>query len=77
MPLTLADIVAMAALHGFSDGHSVDLRGDWIHALGSSVYTGLVIAVAEFAIHFLHRNSTEVTAIAAPTVSNRWRMLTE
>ena len=77
VPLIWAAIVGMAVLRGLSDGRPSDLRGLCVHAAGSAVYTGMVIAAAEFAIGFVRGSSTADAGIAAPTVSNKWKMLTE
>ena len=77
VPLIWADLVAMAVLRGLSDGRPIDLRGLCIHAAGSAVYTGMIIGAAEFAIRFVRGSSTEDAANASPTVSNKWKMLTD
>jgi len=76
-PLIWADIVGMAVLRGLSDGHSVDLRAQCVQAAGSAAYTGILVAAAEFAIRYVRGNSAAAASLAVPTVSNRWKMLTE
>ena len=76
-PLIWADIVGMAVLRGLSDGHSIDLRAQCVQAAGSAIYTGIIVSAAEFVIRYLRGNGTRDARLAVPTVSNRWKMLTD
>jgi rod shape-determining protein MreD len=75
--LIWANIVGMAVLRGLSDGQAFDLRELCVTAAGSAVYTGIIIAAAEFANRYARGDSGGDDAVAAPTVLNRWKMLTE
>lgn len=76
-PLIWADIVGMAVLQGLVDGHSVELRAQCMQAAGSAAYTVIIVLAAEFANRSVRGNATTDANIAVPTVSNRWKMLTE
>lgn len=77
VPVIFADIVAMAALRTHFDVHPVDWQGLCLYAARSAVFTGILIAIAEFAINLVRGRSIVDPTIAAPTVSNKWRMLTD
>ena len=76
-PLIWLDSVGMAYLRGQFGGHPADLPALCAFAAGSAIYTGLVIAVAESAKRIVRGTADEHVAVAGPTVSNKWRMLTE
>jgi rod shape-determining protein MreD len=77
LPLTWAAMVGMAVLRAQTDGRPSDHYGLCIHAAGSAIYTAVVIVAAEIAVRLIRGSSTAGATIAAPTVSNRWKMLTE
>jgi rod shape-determining protein MreD len=77
VPLVWGNIVGMAVLRSLSDGSPFDLRGLCIHAAGSAFYTAGIIAVVQMAHRFVRGSSSSAEPISAPTVSNKWRMLTE
>jgi rod shape-determining protein MreD len=54
----------------------IDIGALAIQAAGTSIYTGLIIAGAAFALQILSPVSTESEISSTRTVSNQWRMLT-
>lgn len=72
-----AEVVASTSLRMSVGGQSLHLPTILAHAAGSALYTGLVVAVASFAAQIVLRQPAGTAGAAAPTVSNRWRMLTE
>jgi rod shape-determining protein MreD len=77
LPLVWVNMIGTELLRGLTDGRPVDLQGLCPHAAGSAIYTVIIIAMAEWAIRLVHGKSPADAVIAAPTVSNKWRMLTE
>lgn len=77
VPVTFANIVGTAALRTLADGHLVDLREFCLLAAGSAVFTGILVAIAEPAIRLVRGKGREEVGVVVPTVSNRWRMLTD
>ncbi len=77
VPIIFAGILATALLRSLSENHPVDFPGLCLHAVGSAIYTGVVIVVGEFAIRLVSGRSADRTTGAVPIVANRWRMLNE
>jgi rod shape-determining protein MreD len=59
-----------------TDGGIASLSAICIIALGSALYTGGIVGIASLVAHFIGRTATS-ELVAAPSVSNKWRMLTE
>lgn len=76
VPLIFANIVGTAALRTLADGRPVDLGALCLAAAGSAVFTGILVAIAELVIRLMRGKAGDDAGVAAPTVSNRWRMLT-
>jgi len=72
-----AEVVASTSVRMLSGGQSPHLPAIVPHAAGPALYTALVVAGMSFAAQIVLRRSTEVIEASAPTVSNKWRMLTE
>ena len=68
--------VLSAGLRMHADSRVASLAACCITALGSALYTGAVVGVASLAARFIGHGMTSDSA-AAPSVSNKWRMLTE
>jgi rod shape-determining protein MreD len=77
VPVIFADMVATAALRIVFDIRPVDWQGLCIHAAGSAVYSGILVGIAELAIRLVRGKTSENSEGTAPTVSNKWRMLTD
>jgi len=71
------EFVASTSLRMLVGGQSPDLRLIVVHAAGTAVYSGVVVAALSFAAQMVSRQPAESSEAAAPTVSNKWRMLTE
>jgi hypothetical protein len=59
-----------------ADGPVASLSACCLTALGSALYTGAIVGIASLAARFIGHSTTRDSA-AAPSVSNKWRMLTE
>jgi hypothetical protein len=59
-----------------ADGRIASLSDFCLTALGSALYTGAVVGIASLAARFIGHSTTS-DSVAAPSVSNKWRMLTE
>jgi rod shape-determining protein MreD len=77
VPVIFAAIVGTAGLRMLFDIRPVDWQALCIDAAGSAVFTGILIVIIEIAISVVRGRTSEHSAIAAPTVSNKWRMLTD
>ena len=71
------EFVASKSLGMLLGGQSPDLRLIVAHAAGTAIYSGLVVASMSFVAQMVLRQAAESSGAAAPTVSNKWRMLTE
>ena len=68
--------VLSAGLRMHADGRVASLWASSVTALGSALYTGAVVGIASLAARSAGRSTTSESA-AVPSVSNKWRMLTE
>jgi rod shape-determining protein MreD len=68
--------VLSAGLRMHADGRVASLWACCVTALGSALYTGALVGIASLAERSTGRSTTSESA-AAPSVSNKWRMLTE
>ncbi len=68
--------VLSTGLRMHADGRVASLSACCLTALGSALYTGAVVGIASHAACFIGRSKTS-DSTAAPSVSNKWRMLTE
>jgi rod shape-determining protein MreD len=59
-----------------ADGRVASLWAFGVTSLGSALYTGAIVGIASRAARFVGRNTTRDSAVT-PSVSNKWRMLTE
>ncbi len=70
------EMVAATSLRLLADGRSPELSTLGAHAVGSALYTGILVAGMSLAARLVLRQTAESTTPDAPTVSNQWRMLT-
>ncbi len=61
----------------FADGRTIDFARLAVNSAGSAVYTSIIVAGAAYVLRLIVSGSTERPDPASPSVSNRWRMLTE
>jgi len=73
----LGHIVGMELLRGLTDGRRPICEGCAYLPAGSAIYTAIIIAMAECASGWCVASPPQDAVVAAPTVSNKWRMLTE
>jgi len=71
------NIVGTAALRTLAEGRPVDWQAFCVVAAGSAVFTGGLVTIAEVALRLIRGKAGDDAGIAATTVSNRWRMLTD
>ncbi len=69
--------IASAGLPLLAGGQSPNLRLLVVHAAGSAVYSGLVVAMVSLVTRMILRPPAASSDADAPRVSNKWRMLTE
>jgi rod shape-determining protein MreD len=65
-----------ACLQMHADGRVASLWAFCVISLRTGLYTGAVVGIASLAAHFIGRRTARDLA-AVPSVSNKWRMLTE
>jgi hypothetical protein len=69
-------LIASTSLRLLVEGRIPDLASLGKSAMGSAVYTGLLVALVSLAARIVRRQPIEDEADASPAVSNKWRMLT-
>lgn len=77
IPMVWGVLLAVQFWHSLAEGRTRDFTAVAIHAAGSAVYTGLVVAGAAYALRHVAPASADRTDPSSPSVSNKWRMLTE
>jgi rod shape-determining protein MreD len=77
IPLVSGALLVDQLSRALVGGRAIDYLALAIQAVGSAVYTGLIVLGAAYTLRYMAPASTERTAPSAPCVSNKWRMLTE
>jgi rod shape-determining protein MreD len=74
--LVWANVIGSASLRSVADGRGLTFAALCGRAAGSAVYTAALIALVSLSGAIVRRQSLADAVPAAPSVSNRWRMLT-